>query len=219
MTRAERYRKRIHDGLDGTAYHEAGHAVAALAMGKPIQSVAVFPDGSGVTNSFDTLDVTHPRFRPAPGRRWSRRGTLADVKWRHRGQLVYVVAGPVAEGERRLEDGGWWEDVCNEVLVSGFCRDWGPGPQEPGPPTDSSTAWLWAQILAGAQGGSTAADFLAAIETAERVAGRLLKHNWKAVKRVAESMLRREGMRLTGAALRRVAGEVSLPWKSWLPPF
>ena len=46
---------------EATAYHEAGHAVAALALGRPVDHVSVLPD----RERLGQCEFKKPAFRPS----------------------------------------------------------------------------------------------------------------------------------------------------------
>ena len=63
-----------------TAYHEAGHAVMALALGRPVDHVSIRPDAQRLGH----CDFRKPVFRPSED-------------WLEREMLI-SLAGPAAEG-------------------------------------------------------------------------------------------------------------------------
>jgi hypothetical protein len=76
--------------LKGTAYHEAGHAVAAFALGRAVRRVSIIPDEDGSLGRCHYFAQTSRRFTP---------DAVADA-W-HRARLETMIrcatAGGVAE--------------------------------------------------------------------------------------------------------------------------
>jgi hypothetical protein len=60
-----------------SAYHEAAHAVVALALGAELQCVEIFPDGSGVTRVCWSQDATERALILFAG-------TIAEARYRKR---------------------------------------------------------------------------------------------------------------------------------------
>lgn len=89
--------------LRETAYHEAGHAVVAMALNKSLRSVSIVPDK-------EYLGCVNLSSRRKLGRR------LTDLDRKH---LIIDLAGPLSERKARFRIGSWTEreiwralDIC-----------------------------------------------------------------------------------------------------------
>src|SRR5947208_13339112 len=76
---------------EATAYHEAGHAVAALALGRPVDHVSVLPD----RERLGQCEFKKPAFRPSED--WVEREILISLagiaaEARHTGDYCWEAA-------------------------------------------------------------------------------------------------------------------------------
>src|SRR5262249_8800067 len=79
------------DGLPRAAYHEAGHAAAALVFRRSVRSVTIVPDESNHTRGMVVV-TTMPSFRPEENGRHG-----ARTRRRVETEIIRVLAGPHAE--------------------------------------------------------------------------------------------------------------------------
>jgi ATP-dependent Zn protease len=110
--------KPIDTELECTAYHEAGHAVAALVQGREVSEVTIVPDAKG-----DTLGHLRQDSLPAlvldqcdPGAPEQRAGVEREI--------LFCFAGPIAEEifcGRKNHDGASGDMTCALRLASFLC--------------------------------------------------------------------------------------------------
>ena len=90
-----------HPRDEATAYHEAGHAVVALALGRPVHHVTIRPD----REYLGTCEFRKPAFRPSED--WLEREILIALgglaaEARHTGSYAWDEAGRDRKFVRRL---------------------------------------------------------------------------------------------------------------------
>src|ERR1700687_5011540 len=86
---------------EATAYHEAGHAVVALALGRPVERVSVLPD----RENLGLCEFGKSVFRPSED--WLEREILIALggiaaEARHTGNYAWGGAAPARQLVRRL---------------------------------------------------------------------------------------------------------------------
>src|SRR5262245_7709977 len=87
---------------EATAYHEAGHAVIALALGRPVQHVSILPD----RESLGLCEFGRSGFRPAED--WLEREAL-------------IALGGIAAGARLTGDRAWEGAARDLEYVTRLC--------------------------------------------------------------------------------------------------
>ncbi|TWT76951.1 hypothetical protein Pla123a_23760 [Posidoniimonas polymericola] len=91
----------MHDDDTLTAYHEAGHAVVAYALGAAVEQVRLggFDDPDDLPHRFGDVRVNWGRVDPriAGTRGAGTRGAGKGADWQLQRELLTVLAGPVAE--------------------------------------------------------------------------------------------------------------------------
>jgi ATP-dependent Zn protease len=94
-----------------TAYHEAGHAVAALALGRPVQRVSILPDRERLGHCAFGKAV----FRPSED--WIER------------EMLIALAGLAAEA-RHTGTYEWEGAARDQQYVAGLARDRAGNPRQ-----------------------------------------------------------------------------------------
>jgi hypothetical protein len=185
----------------GVAVHEAGHAIAAIHLGRKLVDVVVRDDGTGTTST-EPWRYSHPIL----GRRDGRIGRIRKA-------LVFCVAGSVAEAL----GGGWWSGILSERIRHDKGND--------DPHGDYLAAVAQAkQILEGLsllrlkvafEAGDLKAgdhvdhtprreDIAAEVGRAERRALGILTRRWPEVLKLAGSLCRRKSGRITARQVKQL---------------
>lgn len=114
-TRAERERR----SLEATAYHEAGHAVASLALGRGVRRVSIVPDLAAGTLGLATNHGL-PSFRPDVR-------DDAPTQAKAEREILILLAGPAAEerftGRRNRAGAAGDHAAAAAALALSLCGD------------------------------------------------------------------------------------------------
>lgn len=97
-----------------TAYHEAGHAVAAWVQGLEVQYISIVPDEDASGSVVWKNELVGKKLDLLAGREWE------DAK-RYVGKLVIALkAGPAAQ--RRFSPCSWepWQDHFDNEAITGY---------------------------------------------------------------------------------------------------
>jgi hypothetical protein len=155
------------------AYHEAGHAVAARALGIDVEFVSMRPLDS------DTAAVV-----PTRSALWLSRGASTEAQiCAAEADAMVALAGPTAEKHSPVphQEVEHEEDISNAVSAVGRAAALAAGMSIP-EQVDGAVELT----------GDVAADARARFDRVKIATARLLSDNWSAVERVARTLERRD---------------------------
>jgi hypothetical protein len=210
------------------AYHEAAHTVVALATGLGVKEVSIDSEGGSFIPERYLGFGFYPYALPDVGLVRSANVILAA------GYLATIILNSLTCNDEWPDSGSLWgcvgEESSNEMLNL-VSTQFVLGEHDLNDTKDVDYAVHNAQVIwkttkfiknlkhhvaMGGEGmpsnaypGNPRKRFvLKELISAEKEAEKVLKHHWKAVEKLAESLFRRQSGRMTGKQVRRLIGDV-----------